>query len=441
MQESELVRRSGYGVDSLGTRGTRTRDQILAEALAQFAARGFHQTSVHDIAAGVGISRAALYQYFGSKDALFIELLDECGAAVAALVRRFEPPTPTARGFRMLRDWLDDWASVYDKYPTMFIEWSNINTPDDAVARSVGAYVTKLNSRLGAVLARAGVVGVDPVHASIVVTNVILRYNYLRHQPGAAALSDEHSYYLAVLLLQFLFPDAPGTATRPRPGEPPEWADQRVSGRPPARRRSAAPYCARFDGLSARAAGTVRELMKSGLRVFAEKGYHRASVDEIVADADLTRGTFYKYFDEKRDLLVALSEECSQDLAADARRFGRIDPAEDSGGRLRRWVRESFVVYGQYRGIYRTWIDRSHMSPEINEMRSMVVDAMRRALQLTLSRVTRSHALDLRVSHLFLVALIEEVPLGFKLNGLPVRQAPQTELLAVIIERSLFNRI
>ncbi|MFF3573840.1 TetR/AcrR family transcriptional regulator [Nocardia jiangxiensis] len=440
---SEPLRRPGYGLDNVGERGERTRERIRAVALSRFAAGGFHRTSIQEIADGAGVSRAALYQYFGSKEQIFLELLGDSGSAVVDLARRFEPPAPTADGFRAFRSWIEDWAYIFDRHSTMFTEWGGITAPDNSIEQAVGSFVTRLNRRLAETLRLAGVRGIDPLSAAIVLSNVILRFNFLRVRGGPRYADPELYYHLAVLLQLMLFPETPADATRPRLHEPQEWFERRVDGPLPSRRGvpAAAPYYARFESLSARSAGTVRELMKSGLRVFTEKGYHRASVDEIVADADYTRGTFYKYFDDKVDLLVALSDECSQDLAADARRFGRLDPAQEDGAQLRRWVRESFVLYGQHRGAYRTWVERSPTNPELDGMRDRVVVAMRRALHVTLGRVERSHPLDLRVSHMFLVALIEEIPLAFKLNGLPVKQEPLTELLSVIIERTLFNAV
>ncbi|WP_175427949.1 TetR/AcrR family transcriptional regulator [Rhodococcus pyridinivorans] len=172
-----------------------------------------------------------------------------------------------------------------------------------------------------------------------------------------------------------------------------------------------------------------------------EVGYDRAQVDEIAADAEVTRTTLYKYFDEKLDLLLALSEECSYELAADARRFGRLDPVTDHDGtQLRRWVRDSFSLHDRYRAVYRTWIDRSPAHADLDVMRRQVVDDMRWALHTTLSDLPRRYPLDVRVAHILLVTLIEEVPAAFAANGLPVDREEQTELFSLMIERALFAR-
>lgn len=54
---------------------TSRREQILAVAATQFAERGFHGVSVYDLGAALGISGAALYKHFASKEALLGEML------------------------------------------------------------------------------------------------------------------------------------------------------------------------------------------------------------------------------------------------------------------------------------------------------------------------------------------------------------------------------
>jgi TetR/AcrR family fatty acid metabolism transcriptional regulator len=53
-------------------------------------------------------------------------------------------------------------------------------------------------------------------------------------------------------------------------------------------------------------------MMQAAVRVFAEKGYHAATVRDIVASADVAVGTFYFYFPDKETLFVYLFEETAE---------------------------------------------------------------------------------------------------------------------------------
>jgi AcrR family transcriptional regulator len=67
----------------------RTRDRLLAAASTLFAERGFHATTVRDIAERAGVNVAAANYHYGSKKALYLEVLRAQFAAIRAeLVRR-----------------------------------------------------------------------------------------------------------------------------------------------------------------------------------------------------------------------------------------------------------------------------------------------------------------------------------------------------------------
>ena len=50
-------------------------------------------------------------------------------------------------------------------------------------------------------------------------------------------------------------------------------------------------------------------MMQAAVQVFAEKGYHAATVRDIVGAANVAIGTFYFYFPDKETLFVYLYEE------------------------------------------------------------------------------------------------------------------------------------
>jgi AcrR family transcriptional regulator len=51
------------------------------------------------------------------------------------------------------------------------------------------------------------------------------------------------------------------------------------------------------------------QILEHAQAVFAEKGYHHATVDDIVARVEIARGTFYLYFSDKRTVFEDLVDE------------------------------------------------------------------------------------------------------------------------------------
>lgn len=66
----------------LGTRKVpreQRMSQILDVAGTVFSQRGFHATSMEEIAEGAGVTKPLLYRYFGSKDALYLATITQVG--------------------------------------------------------------------------------------------------------------------------------------------------------------------------------------------------------------------------------------------------------------------------------------------------------------------------------------------------------------------------
>nr|WP_321511390.1 TetR/AcrR family transcriptional regulator [uncultured Celeribacter sp.] len=57
-----------------------------------------------------------------------------------------------------------------------------------------------------------------------------------------------------------------------------------------------------------------QKLIENAMFVFAENGIESTVVEDIIAAADVSRGTFYKYFASNHELLIAVSAEMADEL-------------------------------------------------------------------------------------------------------------------------------
>jgi AcrR family transcriptional regulator len=57
------------------------------------------------------------------------------------------------------------------------------------------------------------------------------------------------------------------------------------------------------------AAARREQIHQAALTCFLRKGYHRATMDDIVAESGLSKGTLYWYFNTKKDLFLSLFQE------------------------------------------------------------------------------------------------------------------------------------
>src|SRR6266446_4347584 len=77
-------------------------------------------------------------------------------------------------------------------------------------------------------------------------------------------------------------------------------------------------------------------IMGAAIRVFAERGFHTATVAEIAKAAGVADGTIYLYFKSKDDLLLRLFDEKMTGLVAEAK--AALAEERDAPSRLKRFI-------------------------------------------------------------------------------------------------------
>ncbi|MFI0965964.1 TetR/AcrR family transcriptional regulator [Streptomyces sp. NPDC021080] len=109
----------------VGTKGMPRKDRerlILAAAAEEFGEKGYARGSTAHVAARAGITKPMIYEYFGSKDSLYLTCLDRAGSRlVEAVASAQQGPSDLSRAvrtleavFRALESRLHDWELVYD---------------------------------------------------------------------------------------------------------------------------------------------------------------------------------------------------------------------------------------------------------------------------------------------------------------------------------------
>lgn len=178
----------------VGTKGMPRKDRerlILDAAAEEFGAKGYARGAIATVAARAGITKPMIYEYFASRDGLYLACLDRAGSRLVAAVRGAqEGPADITRAprtleaiFRALEAHLEDWELVYD--PTL--------TADSGLYGAATVYRRELN-RMGA----AGVAGflsgsaaTDPLDVDLVTHfwygTVSASVTWWRHHPEQTA--------------------------------------------------------------------------------------------------------------------------------------------------------------------------------------------------------------------------------------------------------------
>jgi AcrR family transcriptional regulator len=93
---------------------------------------------------------------------------------------------------------------------------------------------------------------------------------------------------------------------------------------------------------------TRRRIVAAAKKVFIKKGYTRATIEDIIKTAGVSRTTLYLHFDSKFALLAAAIHRMTQESNEAARRVAQvlIDGDRDQ---LREWVVWALAWYGRNR--------------------------------------------------------------------------------------------
>ena len=83
---------------------------------------------------------------------------------------------------------------------------------------------------------------------------------------------------------------------------------------------------------------TRRTLIEAGIKLIAEKGYDGASIGDIAAYADVTKGAVYYHFGSKEDFVIEIIQQRS---AQNIERFKAMDKENIS---LAEWIEKSFTA-------------------------------------------------------------------------------------------------
>ncbi|MCW2525591.1 MAG: transcriptional regulator, TetR family [Pseudonocardiales bacterium] len=446
-------RRPGYGPSTVpvGARGSLTRDRIVAETLTLFEGKGFPETSVRDIAQAAHISRPTLYQYFAGKEEIFAELMKECGSALLDLLDRVEPLGPTAEGFANLDSWLVEWAEIYGTFRIVFGQWNQVDLAGTTTQRLVRHFSRVYNAGVSEHLRRSGVTALEPRLAAVAITSIVNRFNYLLFvtepqstaSPAVPAPGRSRATVreMAVVLQRLIFPDTPrvvllapvadasvfGSPAVPRP--------RGVPAARPASPPSAAQSAIQFAGRSPRSTATMKRIVDAAAACMAERGYHDTSVDDIVVRAGIARGTFYKYFEGKSELILTLSDECEKPLNALIDRFIMIPLGPSGQEGRRRWVADYLEFRRLYIGVMRCWIDRTPAHINLTAARHRVIERIDDLVQTVLR--PSAAPVTPRAANVLLLGVLERLPDGVDDITPAVTDSDLVELMATAIERGL----
>jgi AcrR family transcriptional regulator len=273
-------------------------------------------------------------------------------------------------------------------------------------------------------------------------TALVHRINLFVHTDRAYGRSAKDAVdTLSVFLQLTLFPETPAAvlnSLRLHASEDPA-ADVDAVQVPDAPDLTGLSITERTANLSKRAVATVNTLADAGAAQFRLRGYRSTSVDDIVVAAQVARGTFYKYFSDKQDLLAAVGAEVYGAAKAFAERIAQVDPVTDEAT-LWHWLATYVEFYDRYSGCIDAWAEGTTDDPTIVGIGENGQVLMDLGVAKMLTNRPSAYPYDPVISALIVRSLVTRVPQAALDLPEPIGEDAVVELLATCIGRGFFAK-
>ena len=158
-------------------------------------------------------------------------------------------------------------------------------------------------------------------------------------------------------------------------------------------------------------AQTEAAILRAAEDAFAEKGFHDATVADIVTRAGVSRGTFYFYFQDREDVFLAL-------LAAIVEEMFILPPQQGGSieARIERANRSYLDAFRKHRAFMRSALQMAtynrDASTALSELRGRFLARLRAHLERA-QAAGRCHDFDPRIASYAIVMMVEFFAYGW----------------------------
>jgi AcrR family transcriptional regulator len=169
---------------------------------------------------------------------------------------------------------------------------------------------------------------------------------------------------------------------------------------------------------------TRERVLAAAAKVFARRGYHRATVGEIASEAGHTIGALYSNFSGKEALFLALADRQVAERIAEVAAMGDAAEGDEPGKEAAEQLRAFLERDPEWPLLFYEFWSLSVRNPELQGELAKRRDAIRDALAETLERVAKNHGFKLRFP-----APVLATAIAASLNGLAFERAADPKAL------------
>lgn len=319
-------------------KGRQTRQRLVDAAITVFQRDGIFAARIGDIAEEAGVSKAAYYRYFDTKDQVLEVVVEE---AIKSNYGALSASDPAERDLPILerlrlanRRYLQSYLENALAFRLVEQHVATDLTFKQARRAAVGRFVPRLARTLGNLM-EAGEVDqfCDPTHLAESLGAMLDRTAYVNfvlrgrdELPAGVAETIDLIWANVLGVKDPALGDLKIARSEPFPQVSLEISDREVQ--------------------TAKGFNTKRQLLDSARKVFGRTGYLEGRVADVVAEAGVSHGTFYNYFLSRYDVFAAAAIEVSGGLREE---FRTPRPASDHHSLYARVMADNIRAAEYYR--------------------------------------------------------------------------------------------
>lgn len=114
---------------------------------------------------------------------------------------------------------------------------------------------------------------------------------------------------------------------------------------------------------------TQQRILDAALGVFADEGYHQASVGRITARAGCSRAAFYQYFSDKEQVFLHLVGQVVRQVSASIEALGPITADAAGWTTIRDWITRYHDTFDRYGPVFHTFSSAEERDEDVHKLR------------------------------------------------------------------------
>ena len=155
------------------------------------------------------------------------------------------------------------------------------------------------------------------------------------------------------------------------------------------------------------------QIMEAAMKVFTQKGYANARIDDIVNESGLSKGAIYHYYEGKKDVFIALIEHWETQTFPDF--YSRNGSNRSASNILRDFAKEILKVFKSRRYVFQAEVEfwsLANQDEQIKKRSQELYEKIINLFELVINKGIREgefHKVNPRMTAIYILSIFQGI--------------------------------